>query len=96
MIKECWLWRGNHYDGKLGAWQPCYGFKPESRFGGNEYNQLVPKIDKVHIVLGVDAHGTDLIKCFAVKEDALEYIRDIFCEELEGYAFVTTQEMEIN
>lgn len=53
-------------------------------------------MSSVHIVIGVDAHGTDMIKCFAVKEDALEYIRDIFCEELEGYAFVTTHEMEIN
>lgn len=41
--RECWLWRAFHYDGKLGAWKPCYGFKPEGQFGGNEYIQLTPK-----------------------------------------------------
>lgn len=52
-------------------------------------------LNKVYIVLGVDSHGTDLIKCFAVKEDAQEFISDIFCEELDGYAFVTIREMEV-
>lgn len=45
-MKQLWLWRSKHYDGKLGAWQPCYGFKPVSRFGGNEYIEYV-SIDKL-------------------------------------------------
>lgn len=39
--RKLWLWRANHYDGKLGAWEACYGFKPESRYGGNEYIEYV-------------------------------------------------------
>lgn len=43
--KQLWLWRGKYYDGKCGAWQACYGFKPVSPFGGNEYIEYV-SIDK--------------------------------------------------
>lgn len=41
--QKCTLWRANHYDGKLGAWQACLGFKPEGQYGGNEYIELVHK-----------------------------------------------------
>lgn len=45
--QKLWLWRSNYHDGKLGDWQPCYGFKPASRFGGNEYIEYV-SIDKLN------------------------------------------------
>lgn len=41
--KTVWLWRGKHFDGKVGAWTACLGYKPVSRFGGNEYVELVPR-----------------------------------------------------
>lgn len=41
--RKCILWRANHYDGRLGAWQACLGFKPNGPFGGNEYIELVHK-----------------------------------------------------
>lgn len=45
-MKQLWLWRANHYDGKLDAWKPCYGFKPKGLFGGDEYIEYV-SIDKL-------------------------------------------------
>lgn len=45
--KQLWLWRANHYDGKLGAWQACYGFKPFAMYGGNEYIEYV-SIEKLN------------------------------------------------
>ena len=45
---ECWLWRGKDYQGRVGAWQPCLGFKPESRFGGNEYIKMIPAPGEPH------------------------------------------------
>ena len=38
---QCVLWRGDHFDGKRGAWTACLGYRPVSPYGGNEYIEMM-------------------------------------------------------
>ena len=57
---ECWLWRANNYEGRQGGWQACLGFKPESRFGGNEYIKMVPAPGEPSYVVKAEPEYTSL------------------------------------
>lgn len=52
-------------------------------------------MNKVYIVIGVDAGGSDIVKVFDSKIKAAEFNSDILNEELDGYTYTTIQEYEV-
>lgn len=52
--------------------------------------------NEVHIVIGVDAHGSDIVKVFEHESDAKEFVGDIANEDLSDYTWVQITKMQVH